>query len=199
MMQCLKNVNIVVRKHISLISEHRNLKLFGSFNQENAAGASKVAELLGVSQKLITQVLSSFNGVDGRTTTFKLNGSDIIIGKTDNPDAAAAVFDEVSIDVMVIGTPRRHEKYRYNILKEVSNANPDIVVLFPGLDSTTSTAQAILKSNGYNGIIIIVEDISELVNIILDFTNKYQNIFIGGNGQERIMSIQHCLRHNINR
>ena len=194
----LKKCDHCAEKTYFFESEHRDLKLFGSFNQENAAGASKVTEILGVPPKLINQVLSSFDGVEGRIRTFKLNGSNIIIGKTDNPDAAAAVFHEVSIDVMVIGTPRRHEKFRYNILKEVSNANPNIVVLFPGLDNTTSTAQAILKSDGYKGVIIIVDDISELVDLILDFTDKYQNIFIGGNGQEKIMSIQDCLRHNIN-
>jgi len=176
-------------------NEHRDLKLFGSFNQENASGAFKVAEVLGIDKSLINHVLSNFEGVEGRTKTLKINDSNVIIGKTDNPDAAAAVFSEVSIDVMLIGTPRRNEKFRFNILKEVSKANPAIVILFPGLDNTTSIAQEILKSEGYQGIIKIVDDTSELVDIVLNFTKTHHNIFIGGNGQEKIMSIQ-CLLSN---
>jgi UDP-N-acetylmuramoylalanine--D-glutamate ligase len=176
-------------------SKHRDLKLFGSFNQENASGAFKVAELLGIDKILINHVLSNFEGVEGRTKTIKINDSNVIIGKTDNPDAAAAVFSEVSIDVMLIGTPRRNEKFRFNILKEVSKANPAIVILFPGLDNTTTIAQEILKSEGYQGTIKIVDDISELVDLVLNFTKTHQNIFIGGNGQEKIMSIQ-CLLTN---
>jgi UDP-N-acetylmuramoylalanine--D-glutamate ligase len=174
-------------------SKPRKLKLFGSFNQENASGAYKVAEILGVPPKLINKVLSNFEGVEGRTKTIKVNGSTIIIGKTDNPDAAAAVFKEVPIDVMLIGTPRINEKFRYNILREVSKADPAVVILFPGLENTTTTAKDILKSDGYLGTIKIVDDDSELVDLVLSFTETYENIFIGGNGQEKIMSIHRLL------
>jgi len=33
-------------------SNHRELKLFGEFNQENASGAFKAAEILGIYPKL---------------------------------------------------------------------------------------------------------------------------------------------------
>ena len=56
-------------------SERRKLKLFGEFNQENASGAFKAAELLGISSKLINKVLSNFNGVVGRTTTINFKDS----------------------------------------------------------------------------------------------------------------------------
>jgi len=50
----------------------------------------------------------------------------------------AAVFNEAKMDVIIIGTPRKNEKHRYSILKEVKDAKPDLVVLFPGLDNTTT-------------------------------------------------------------
>ena len=166
------------------------MKLFGEFNQENASAAFKAAEILGVSPILINKVLRNFNGVEGRTKTIDFEKSRIFIGKTDNPDAAAAVFNESKMDVIIIGTPRRDEEYRYNILKEVSKTKPTIVVLFPGLDSTTDVAEKILKDEGYDGDIYILNEASEVVEIAYKFTKKYNNIFIGGNGQKTITYIQ---------
>ena len=174
-------------------SDYRKLKLFGTYNQENASGAFKVSELLGVSPKLINEVLGDFNGVEGRTITINFKDSMIIVGKTDNPDAAAAVFNEAKMDVIIIGTPRKDEKCRYNILKEVSKANPSLVVLFPGLDSTTDIAQEILRAEGYGGNIYVLKEVSEVVDLAINCTKKYRNIFIGGNGQKKIMYIQKAL------
>ncbi len=174
-------------------SDYRKLKLFGTFNQENASGAFKVSELLGVSPKLINEVLEDFNGVEGRTITINFKDSRIIVGKTDNPDAAAAVFNEAKMDVIIIGTPRKDEKCRYNILKEVSKANPSLVVLFPGLDSTTDVAHEILRAEGYEGNIYVLKEVSEVVDLAINCTKKYRNIFIGGNGQKKIMYIQKAL------
>ena len=174
-------------------SKIRKLNLFGTFNQENASGAFKTAELLDIPSNLVEDVLSNFEGVEGRTKTMKLNGSNIIIGKTDNPDATAAVFSEAAVDVMVIGTPRKHEKFRYNILKEVAKTNPSEVVLFPGLDNTTTVAKEVLIQNGYKRPILIVDEISDIIELVLKFTETYHTIFIGGNGQAKIMSLQSSL------
>jgi UDP-N-acetylmuramoylalanine--D-glutamate ligase len=178
-------------------SDNRKLKLFGEFNQENASAAFKAAELLGLPPILINNVLNDFNGVQGRTTTINFRGSRIIIGKTDNQNAAAAVLNEAKMDVIIIGTPRKEEKYRYNILKEVVKAKPSLVLLFPGLDNTTDTAKEILRSEGYNGDVCILKEISEIVEFVLKCTQNYKNIFIGGNGQKMIMSIQKTLEENI--
>jgi UDP-N-acetylmuramoylalanine--D-glutamate ligase len=174
-------------------SDHRKLKLFGKFNQENASGAFRVAEILGISSKLTNEVLSNFNGVEGRTKTINFENSRIIIGKTDNPDAVAAVFNEAKMDIIIIGTPRKSEKYRYNILKEVSNAKPELVVLYPGLDNTTYIAEKILRAEGYEGDVSVLNEVSEVVELALNCTKKYKNIFIGGNGQKKIMYIQKTL------
>lgn len=174
-------------------SEIRDLKLFGNFNQENASGAFKVAELMGVEPNLINDVLSNFEAVEGRTITMNLNGSRIIIGKTDNPDSTAAVLDESHPDIVVIGTPRKNEKFRYNILKEVAMADPSLVVLFPGLEDTTEFARESLIDFGYVGTILIEENMSALVDLVLSYSENYGTIFIGGNGQSKIMSLQSSL------
>jgi UDP-N-acetylmuramoylalanine--D-glutamate ligase len=173
--------------------DHRKLKVFGEFNQKNASGAFKAADILGLSPKFINKVLSDFNAVEGRTTSINFNNSKIIIGKTDNPDAAAAVFDEAKMDVIIIGTPRKNEEHRFKILKEVKNAKPKLVVLFPGLDNTTDKAMEILRLEGYNGEICILNEVSDIVNLALKCVKNYKNIFIGGNGQKKIMSIQNTL------
>lgn len=174
-------------------AEVRDLKLFGKFNQENASGAFKVATILGVEPELVNDVLSNFEAVEGRTRTFKLNGSEIIIGKTDNPDSTSAVLSEAQPNIIIIGTPRRNEKFRYNILKEVAIADPSEVVLFPGLDDTTEFAREALVNFGYKGTIIVTEDMSNLVDLVLDYTENNGKIFIGGNGQAKIMSLQSSL------
>ena len=119
-------------KPFSLDLNKLKLKIFGTFNEENASGAIKVAELLRISPKLSKEVLNNFNMVDGRTTTINFNETKIIIGKTDNPHAAAAVFNEVKMDVIIIGTPRKDENWRYEILKEVSNSNPSYCGIVSG-------------------------------------------------------------------
>ncbi len=174
-------------------SERRELKIFGNFNQENASGAFKVAEELRVSPELINKVLKNFSGVEGRTTTINLHGSMIMIGKTDNSAAAAAVLNEADMDVIIIGTPRKDEKWRYNILREVSNVNPSLVILFPGLENTTDTALEILRIEGYEGDICILNEVSEVIKLAETCSKKFKHIFIGGNGQKKIITIEKAL------
>ena len=71
--------------------------------------------------------------------------------------------------------------------------NQNLVVLFPGLDNTTEVAKEILETEGYTGKICILDEVSKVVELALNCTKKYKNIFIGGNGQKKIMSIQNTL------
>ena len=71
---------------------HRELKLFGVYNQENASGAFKAAELLGIYPKFINKVLSSFNNVEGRTISINFTNSRIIIGKTNDFEILLLLF-----------------------------------------------------------------------------------------------------------
>ena len=83
-------------------------------------------------------------------------------------------------------------------MKEVINAKPLLLVLFPGLDNTTGIAKEFLKTEGYMGDICILKEVSEVIELALRCTKKYKNIFIGGNGQEKIVYIQKKLKAILN-
>ncbi len=173
---------------------HRDLKLFGKFNLQNAAAAEKVAQFLEIPEMNINNALKEFKGVEGRSTTLNLSGCNMVVGKTDNIDAIKAVFNEFKFDVAIIGTPRKNETCRFGILKEVAKANPDTVVLFPGLEDTIDIAFKKLKDEGYNGNIRIIEDTADIVSFAVECSEKCENIFIGGNGQSKLIEIQETLR-----
>jgi len=124
----------------------RKLKLFGEFNQENAAAAARVAEVMGIGREMVDEALISFEGVAGRTEIIEISGSKLVIGKTDNPDAAQAVLREANFQVAIVGTPRRNEKWRFEILKEIEKHQPQIIALFPGLDNTVPQAKKVLEN-----------------------------------------------------
>lgn len=173
---------------------HRNLKLFGQYNLQNASAAAKVAQFLEIPEDNIDEALKNFEGVKGRTATINISGCNFVVGKTDNSNAASAVLNELKFDVVMIGTPRENETCRYDILKEVSEVNPEIIVLFPGLEDTIDIAFEKLKKEGYKGDIRIIKDTSMLMNFAIECSEKYQNIFIGGNGQEKLIWIQKALQ-----
>lgn len=169
------------------------LNIFGEFNRQNAAAALNAVKILKIPEKDAEEALKNFRGVEGRTSTLKIQGSNVVIGKTDNVDATAAVFNEVKFDVIVIGTPRKGENCRFNTLKEVSRVNPQIAAIFPGLDNTTDLALEVLVDSGYGGRIEVLKNVEEVVNFTLTCVEHYKNIFIGGNGQKRLIEIQNAL------
>ncbi len=169
------------------------LKVFGEFNRQNAAAALNTSKILDINNEDITEALKNFKGVKGRTTTFQLQGSMVVIGKTDNIDATSAVFNESNFDVIIMGTPRKGEICRFDILNEVAKINPHIVALFPGLDNTTKIAIEILRKDGYKGEIKDLSNVDQVVNFTLQCAKQYKNIFIGGNGQQRLIEIQNSL------
>lgn len=172
------------------------LHLIGKYNRQNAAAACKVAEILDIPEEKIYESLASFKPVGGRITELNRDGSRIIIGKTDNVSAVVAVFGEIEFDLAILGTPREGEYWRFDIFKEVANFNPQYIILFPGLDDTTRQAKEILRKNDYNGKIKILEDVPEIVEFIYTHHGKYKSMFIGGNGQDKIMEIKSVLEEN---
>ncbi|MEN4018155.1 MAG: Mur ligase family protein [Methanobacterium sp.] len=171
-----------------------NLSLFGKFNLQNAAAAEKAAQFLKIPQHVINKALEEFKGVKGRSANLNISGCNIIVGKTDNVDAAEAVFKELDYDVVMIGTPRENEKCRFEILKEVARANLKTVVLFPGLENTTDMALEKLISEGHEGAIKIMESTTDIIDFTVECSKKYENVFIGGNGQEKLIKIQKTLQ-----
>jgi UDP-N-acetylmuramoylalanine--D-glutamate ligase len=173
------------------------LNLFGNFNLKNAAAAATVAEILGISDKDITESLESFKDVPGRSTILNLSDSRIVIGKTDNADAIAAVLREGEFKVIILGTPRQNETSRYDMLNEVSRTNALIVALFPGLEDTVNIAREFLEKSGFEGEIVSLNGTDEVVEFTKECIENYDDIFIGGNGQKKIIEITEKLKDDL--
>lgn len=173
------------------------LNLFGRFNQQNAAAAALVAKKLNVPTEVVSESLESFKPVPGRIEELIFGKVKIIIGKTDNVSAINAILTEDKFDVIIIGTPRKDEYWRYDILKEISKNNPEMVGVFPGLDDTTIQAKEALIDQDYNGVIKILNNTEDVIKFSLDSIENGCNVFIGGNGQEKLMEIEEVLKNRI--
>jgi len=194
LLSSLKNKSFLKGKPNFFDTYNGKLNLIGKYNRMNAGAAFTVSKILNIPEDKICESLSSFKPVDGRITELKLGDSRIIIGKTDNVSAVTAVFQETKFDLAILGTPRREEYWRFDIFIEVANFSPSYIVLFPGLDDTTSQAKEILEKNSYKGKIRVSEDIFEIVDFISTNHGKYRTIFIGGNGQDKITQIKRILK-----
>lgn len=173
------------------------INLFGKYNLENAAASAKAAEILKIPEKIIETSLKEFDVLPGRSASLKLPTSRIVVGKTDNVDATSAVLDEVEFPVIILGTPRKGELCRFDIFREVSKTNSKIIAIFPGLDDTLEVARNILEEENYNGEIFNLTNVEDVVEFALKCSKKYENIFIGGNGQQKIIEITNSLKEAI--
>ena len=167
------------------------LNLFGKFNLQNAEAARIACSKLGISNENIIKSLETFKSVEGRTVKIKYNDLDIIAGKTDNVDALKAVLDEERFDVLIIGTPRKGETCRFNILDYINEYKPNTLVIFPGLEDITYDYTEYLNKLGYNQDILVIKKIEDIIKYIDN--QKNVNIFIGGNGQSKITEIINIL------
>lgn len=174
------------------------IDLFGRFNRLNAGLSQSLSEYINenvfeIDEEIIKTSLENFKPVKGRLELLKLNDCTIYIGKSDNSDAIKVILDEVDFTAIFIGTPRHNENHRLDILNEVVNANPDAIILFPGLEDTLDQAIYRLGMLNYNGRIEIANNLDEIVAFVAEFSHD-PAIFIGGNGQETIIKIQDRLR-----
>ena len=170
------------------------LNLFGEFNRENAAAASKAAKIIGIPDETIETALKEFSVLPGRATIIDLPHSQIVVGKTDNADAAAAVLNEADFPVIILGTPRKGEICRLEIFREASKTNSKIIAIFPGLDNTQDDVRKVLEEEKYPGVIHNLSNVEEVVEFALKCSEKYFNVFIGGNGQRKIIEITESLK-----
>ena len=111
------------------------------------------------------------------------------MGKTDNSDALASVLGEKNFYALFIGTPRHNETHRLDILDVAVKYNPEVIVLFPGLDDTLDIAIYRLNSLGYMGNIITVNTLDQIIELVAEYSHE-EAILIGGNGQDVIIEIQ---------
>lgn len=163
------------------------LNLFGKFNLQNADAARVACRELGVSNKNIQKALETFTSVEGRTIKLQYESNEIVSGKTDNVDALKAVLDEEYFDTVIIGTPRKHETCRFNILDYIKKYSPDTLIIFPGLDDTTYDYVQYLNKLGYHKDLRVIKHVDDIIKYIQTLNNK--KIFIGGNGQSKITLI----------
>ncbi len=169
-----------------------DLNLFGSFNLQNAEAARVTCIELGIKERDIIKYLETFESVEGRTIKINYNDNEIVSGKTDNVDALKAVLEEERFDTLIIGTPRKHEKCRFNILDYIKIYAPDTLVIFPGLDDVTYDYVQYLNKLGYTKDLRVIKRIKDLISFIDTQHNK--KIFIGGNGQAKITEITSQLK-----
>lgn len=170
-----------------------NSHLFGKFNKLNAGAAQAVGETLHIDEETIKSALEKFNAVEGRIKSYQLKESQVVVGKTDNADATRLVLEEMDFPVICIGTPRKNEPWRLEILDEVFQANPHLLVLFHGLEEDVQGALDKIKCSDFQGEVRIAQNIEEVVKIIIEHSKTGVNIFVGGNGQSKILEIQKML------
>ena len=180
-------------KNIHYFEYQEELKVFGKFNLLNAGLATAIARELKVPKDIIKSSLSEFNAVQGRLDVYKINDASIYVGKTDNSDALASILSEKDFYAIFIGTPRHNEIHRLDILDVAVKYNPEVIVLFPGLDDTLDMAIYRLNSLGYMGNIITVNSLDEIIALVAEYSHE-DAILIGGNGQDTIIDIQERIK-----
>ena len=169
------------------------LKLFGKFNLLNAGLATAISRELKVPKDVIKSTLADFNAVEGRLDVYKINDVLVYVGKTDNSDALASILSERDFYALFIGTPRHNEVHRLDILDVAVKYNPEVIVLFPGLDDTLDIAIYRLNALGYMGNIITVNTLDEIIESVAEYSHE-DAILIGGNGQDVIINIQERIK-----
>lgn len=169
------------------------LQLVGKFNLLNAGLAAAIARELKVSKDQIRQSLANFKAVEGRLDVYKINDAQIYVGKTDNSDALASVLAEKDFYALFLGTPRHNEIHRLEILDVAVKYNPEVIVLFPGLDDTLDMAIYRLNSLGYMGNIITVNTLDQIIELVAEYSHE-EAILIAGNGQDTIIDIQERIK-----
>ena len=180
-------------KQISYFAYQDELQLFGKFNLLNAGLATAISKELKIPKDTIKDTLSQFKAVQGRLDVYKINDASVYVGKTDNSDALASILSERDFYAIFIGTPRHNEEHRLDILDVAVKYNPEVIVLFPGLDDTLDIAIYRLNSLGYMGNIITVNTLDEIIELVAEYSHE-DAILIGGNGQETIIDIQERIK-----
>ena len=169
------------------------LKLFGKFNLLNAGLANAIACELKIPKNIIKSTLSDFTAVEGRLDVYKINDADVYVGKTDNSDALASILSERDFYALFIGTPRHNEEHRLDILDVAVKYNPEVIVLFPGLEETFDIAIYRLNLLGYMGNVITVNTLDQIIELVAEYSHQ-EAILIGGNGQDVIIDIQERIK-----
>ena len=180
-------------KHISYFEYQDELKVFGKFNKLNAGLAMAIAIELKISKDIIRKSLKEFEAVSGRLDVYKINDALVYVGKTDNSDALKSVLSEKDFYALFIGTPRAHENHRLDIIDEAVNYNPEVIVVFPGLDDNLDLVLYRLNYLKYRGRVLTATSLDDIIAYVAEFSHE-EAILIGGNGQKAIINIQERIK-----
>ncbi len=205
----IKNkTSIINKEYKELIStNNENIKYYGKydgelclngeFNKFNACAAYTACELLNIDLNIIKEVLNVFKGVKGRIKYYNIHDCELLVGKTDNIHATKMALREKYFDVVFLGTPRENEIWRFDLFKEVINANPKVLIIFPGLTHNVDNIYKKVLNINTNIKIIKVNKFEDVFNLIKKMIQCYKTILIGGNGQNKIIEIQKMLDNYI--
>ena len=180
-------------KHISYFEYQDELKVFGKFNRLNAGLAMAIAAELKIPKDVIKDTLSDFEAVSGRLDVYKINDALVYVGKTDNSDALKSVLSEKDFYAIFIGTPRSHESHRLDIVDEAVKYNPEVIVVFPGLDDNLDLLLYRLNYLKYRGRVLTATSLDDIIAYVAEFSHE-EAMLIGGNGQEAIINIQERIK-----
>jgi len=180
-------------KHISYFEYQDELKVFGKFNRLNAGLAMAIATELKIPKDVIKDTLAYFEAVSGRLDVYKINDSLVYVGKTDNSDALKSVLSERDFYAIFIGTPRSHESHRLDIVDEAVKYNPEVIVVFPGLDDNLDLLLYRLNYLKYRGRVLTATSLDDIIAYVAEFSHE-EAMLIGGNGQEAIINIQERIK-----
>ena len=183
----------VSSKHISYFEYQDELKVFGKFNRLNAGLAMAIAAELKIPKDVIKDTLSDFEAVSGRLDVYKINDALVYVGKTDNSDALKSVLSEKDFYAIFIGTPRSHESHRLDIVDEAVKYNPEVIVVFPGLDDNLDLLLYRLNYLKYRGRVLTATSLDDIIAYVAEFSHE-EAMLIGGNGQEAIINIQERIK-----
>ena len=187
------NFKEVSSKHISYFEYQDELKVFGKFNKLNAGLAMSIAIELKVSKDIIKKSLADFEAVSGRLDVYKINDAFVYVGKTDNSDALKSVLLEKDFYAIFIGTPRPHETHRLDIVDVAVKYNPEVIVVFPGLDDSLDLVLYRLNYLKYRGRVLTATSLDDIIAYVAEFSHE-EAMLIGGNGQDAIINIQERIK-----
>ena len=183
----------VSSKHISYFEYQDELKVFGKFNRLNAGLAMAIATELKIPKDVIKDTLADFEAVSGRLDVYKINDSLVYVGKTDNSDALKSVLSERDFYAIFIGTPRSHGSHRLDIVDEAVKYNPEVIVVFPGLDDNLDLLLYRLNYLKYRGRVLTATSLDDIIAYVAELSHE-EAMLIGGNGQEAIINIQERIK-----
>lgn len=169
------------------------LKAFGRFNRFNAGLAIAIARELKIPDNIINESIINFTPVEGRLDVYKLNNSKIYVGKTDNIDALRSVLIEDDFHAIFMGSPRLDEVDRLDMIDEVVKYNPEVIVLFSGLEDNLLLMEQRIANLNYPGRVEIATTLDDIIEYVAEFSHE-NAMLIGGNGQENIIEIQERIK-----